>query len=110
MHEEENHTLANPEDYVGLADIIERLYNNPDEFLRISKSLSEVTRNNYCRKNTVEKEVELIKEELKNYSKKREKLNVRLNILTKSKYMDMKFFMKKVVRKGIRVLKRIVRK
>lgn len=110
MHEEENHTLADPEDYVGLADIIERMYNNPDEFLRISESLSEVTRNNYCRKNTVEKEVELIKENLNNYSPKREKLHVRLNILTKGKYMDMKLFMKRVIKKIMRIIRRIFKR
>ena len=110
MHEEENHTLADPEDYVGLADIIERLYKNPDEFLRISKSLSEVTRNNYCKKKTDEKEVELIKDKLKLYSKKSEKLYIKLNILTKGKYMDMKFFIKKVAGKGKRAIKRIIRK
>ena len=104
------HTLADPEDYVGLADIIERMYNNPDEFLRISKSLSEVTRTNYCRKNTVEKEAEIIKENLKNYSKKSEKLHIKINIITKGKYMDAKFFIKKVARKGINALKRIIHK
>lgn len=62
MDEEHNHTLADPDDYVVLADIIERLYNNPDEFLEISKRLSEKTRTNYCKVNTVMKEVALIKE------------------------------------------------
>jgi len=72
MDEEHNHTLADPEDYIGLADIIERLYNNPDEFLAISKRLSEKTRTNYCKANTVMKEVALIKEKYSQYGKKAE--------------------------------------
>ena len=76
MNEKENHTLADPENYIELADIIERLYNNPDEFLRISKNLSEETRKNYCKKNTVQKEIELIKESLSNI-KPMEKLKVK---------------------------------
>lgn len=67
MDEEHNHTLADPEDYVALADIIERLYNNPDEFLDISRRLSEKTRKNYCKANTVMKEVNLIKEKMQSY-------------------------------------------
>ncbi|MBQ3409051.1 MAG: glycosyltransferase [Clostridia bacterium] len=72
MDEEHNHTLANPEDYIALADIIERLYNNPDEFLEISKRLSKKTRTNYCKANTVMKEVALIKEKRERYGIKAE--------------------------------------
>ena len=61
MNEAENHTLADPESPVELADIIERLYNNPDEFLAISKRMSEEIQARCCKKKTVDKEVELIK-------------------------------------------------
>lgn len=110
MNEDEYHTLANPEDYVGLADIIERLYYNPDEFLRISKNLSEETRKKYCKKNTVEKEAKLIEEKLNQYKKGKEGLRVYMNILTSGKYMDLKFFAKKQIKRGIRVLKRFLKK
>lgn len=48
-----------------LADIIERLYRNPDEFLTISRELSKFTRENFCIDNTVKKEIKLIEEKLK---------------------------------------------
>ena len=70
MNEKENHTLADPEDYVELADIIERMYNNPKEFLEISERLSKETRENYCKKNTVEKEIDLINEKMSLYNEK----------------------------------------
>lgn len=62
MNEKENHTLSDPENYIELADIVERLYRNPKEFLEISKRLSEDTRKNCSKGNTVMKEVSLIKE------------------------------------------------
>jgi len=68
MNESENHTLADAEDYKELAGIIERLYNNPDEFLEISQRLSNDTRNNYCKSNTVAKEIKLIKTKLEEFS------------------------------------------
>ena len=40
MNNEVNHTLADPEDPAALADIIERLYRNPDEFQAISERMS----------------------------------------------------------------------
>lgn len=63
MNEEVNHTLADPEDYIELANIVDRLYNNPDEFLQISKNMAEFTRQ-FNKKNTVFKEIKLIKEAL----------------------------------------------
>lgn len=79
MNEKENHTLADPENYIELANIIERLYNNPKEFLEISERLSTQTRANYCKKNTVQKEIELIKEKLKVYKSQKENMNVKPN-------------------------------
>ena len=101
MNDKVNHTLADPEDYVGLANIIERLYKNPKEFLEISERLSKDTRENYCKENTVQKEVKLIKEKVKSYKDEKESLNVKLNIWTKGKYMDTKYFIKK---QGRRIL------
>lgn len=64
MQQERFHTLADPEDPVELADIIERLYKNPEEFLTISRELSKFTRENFCIDNTVKKEIRLIEEKL----------------------------------------------
>lgn len=66
MNEKENHTLTDPEDYKGLADIIEMLYNNPQEFLRISKNMADFT-HQFKKENTVYKEIELINQSLKKY-------------------------------------------
>ena len=62
MNQEVNHTLADPEDPVALADIIERLYRNPDEYLEISERMSREVQTRCNRGNTVMKEVALIKE------------------------------------------------
>ena len=79
MNNEVNHTLCDPEDFVGLANIIERLYNNPKEFLEISERLSKETRKRCCKKNTVMKEVKLIKKCLKEYSPKLKTLSIKPN-------------------------------
>ena len=76
MNEKENHTLAGPEDFKSLADIIERLYRNPDEFLKISGNMAKFTRQ-FCRKNTVQKEVELIREQQKKTGEKLLSSNLR---------------------------------
>ena len=110
MNEKENHTLADPEDYVALADIIERLYNNPKEFLAISKRLSKETHEKYCKKNTVQKEVDLIQEKLGEYEDRKESLKVIINRLTKGKLMDGKYFIKKQGKRVVNILKRIFRK
>ena len=108
MNDKENHILADPEDYVGLANIIERLYYNPKEFLEISKRLSKKTRENYCKKNTVQKEIELIKGKLDSHKNEKERLNVKLNRYTKGKYMDIKYFVKKQGKRVIRFLNRVI--
>lgn len=59
MNEKENHTLTDPEDYVGISNIVEDLYNNPQKFLDISKNMSTFTRQ-FNKKNTVQKEIKLI--------------------------------------------------
>lgn len=78
MNEKENHTLTDPEDYKGLADIIEMLYNNPQEFLRISKNMADFTRQ-FKKENTVYKEIELI-----NQCFKKHKNNLPFTIRNKS--------------------------
>lgn len=62
MGEEKFHTLADPENPVELADIIERLYRNPDDFLRISEEMSKHIRSICNISHTVKKEIELIKQ------------------------------------------------
>lgn len=69
MNEKENHTLADPEDYIELANIIERLYENPKEFLRVSENMAKFTQQ-FKKENTVYKEVDLINESLE-WTKKR---------------------------------------
>ena len=64
MQQDKFHTLANPEDPKELADIIERLYYNPQEFLDISRRLSKFTRENFGIENTVVKEIDLIRQKL----------------------------------------------
>ena len=64
MQEDRFHTLADPEDPIALANIIERLYLNPDEFMMISRELSKFTRENFNTESTVGKEIALIKEKL----------------------------------------------
>ncbi len=61
MNEKENHTLADPEHYEQIADIIERLYNDPDEFLQISERMATFTRQ-FNKEHTVAKEIALINE------------------------------------------------
>ena len=61
MNESENHTLAEPEHFKELADIVERMYRDPDEFLRVSRNMAEYTKN-FNKEHTVAKEIALIKE------------------------------------------------
>ena len=74
MNEAENHTLADPENACELADIIERLYDHPEEFLAISKRMSLETQARCNRENTVLKEVVLISEKLLEAGKPAEKM------------------------------------
>ena len=70
MEDEVNHTLADPEDPIALADIIERLYNNPEEYLAISERLAKRTHTLCCAEKTAGKEVALIQKQLKVASEK----------------------------------------
>lgn len=76
MNQQENHTLADPEDPHALADIIERLYYNPDEYLEISARMSAETQARCNRENTVQKEVALIKHNIEIFEKTDYKLTV----------------------------------
>ncbi len=60
MNQKENHTLTDPDDYIALADVVERFYKNPEEFLRVSENMHSFT-SQFNKENTVMKEVELIK-------------------------------------------------
>ena len=57
---EEYQTLCEMEDYRELANVIERLYNNPDEFARISESLAAHMRKTCSYEQTIRKEIELV--------------------------------------------------
>lgn len=57
-------TLCPVENYVKYADVIERLYNNPDEFLKISKKMSDDTRRKCNKENTIYKEIKYIHDRL----------------------------------------------
>lgn|GEM_PF-34862 len=57
-----NHTLVDPEDPEALAGVIERLYYHPDEFLGISRRLSNHVHSICGRTQTIEKEIALIRE------------------------------------------------
>ena len=60
LDDEHNHTLAPPEDPRAHADVIERLYYNPDEFLQISKRISEHVHKVCGKENTILREIALI--------------------------------------------------
>ncbi len=55
----EHNTLCNQENYKEYADVIERLYYNPDEFLDISKKMSEKIKSIYDYEHTIKKELEM---------------------------------------------------
>jgi len=54
---------ANTENYKEYADIIERLYNNPKEFIEYSKLCHDAILEKCCFEQTVKKEIDLLKEE-----------------------------------------------
>ena len=77
MNQAVNHTLADPEDPHALADIIERLYRNPKEYLEISERMSRETQARCNRENTVMKEVSLIRQKIKTVKDTQYKLTVK---------------------------------
>ena len=60
MDDENNHTMVDPEDPLALADVIERLYYDPEEFLAISKRLSDFVHTVSSREATIDREISLI--------------------------------------------------
>ena len=68
MNQEMNHTLADPENPDELADIIERLYRNPSEFMAISERLSRETQARCSAEQTVQKEIQLIEKKIGMFS------------------------------------------
>lgn len=67
MNNSVNHTMTDPEDPIALADVIDRLYHNPQEFLEISERMSRETQARCCKENTVMREVALIRKKLTAY-------------------------------------------
>ena len=64
MHEyfdESLNILCKVEDYKSYADVIERIYNNPKEFSKISEKVSQDTKNKCDKTHTIDKEIQLIK-------------------------------------------------
>ncbi len=57
---EKYNTLCDAEDYLGLVNVIDRLYHNPDEFLQISNGMAQAIREHCCYTQTVQKEIDLI--------------------------------------------------
>ena len=55
----ENNTLCNQENYKEYADVIERLYYNPDEFLAVSEKMSEKIKGIYDYEHTIKHEFEM---------------------------------------------------
>lgn len=55
--------LCDTENFVEYADTIERLYNNPDEFLKVAKLQSDSVQEKFGYKNTIEKELNIFEKE-----------------------------------------------
>lgn len=55
--------LCNVENYIEYADIIERLYKNEEEFLRLSNCVSNDVRKIFSYNNTIKKEIDLLNNE-----------------------------------------------
>lgn len=55
--------LCDTENFVEYADTIERLYNNPEEYLKIAKLQSDSVQDKFGYKNTIEKELEIFEKE-----------------------------------------------
>ncbi len=70
MFNKKYNILAEEEDYKGLASIIERLYNNPKEFTKLSKELHNDIKKNYGYDSTIKKEMAILDKKLdrKKYS------------------------------------------
>lgn len=59
----ENNTLCQQENYKEYADVIERLYYNPDEFLEISRKMSEKIKSIYDYNHTIKHEFEIFEKD-----------------------------------------------
>lgn len=66
---------APTEEYIKYADIIERLYNNEEEFLNLSQECHETVKKICCRKETVEKEIKIFSKKAKEQEIKKIKQN-----------------------------------
>ena len=52
--------LIPPESYVELADAIEKLYNDPDLFMKLSEGAAKRVRSQCSKEHTIDKELKLI--------------------------------------------------
>lgn len=59
--------VAKDEDYIELASIIEYLYKNPDEYLKLSEQLSREIKNSYGYENTIKKELKILNKKTGRY-------------------------------------------
>lgn len=95
---EKYNTLCNQENYKEYADVIERLYNNPSEFLKISESMSKDINNIYNYDKTIGKELKIFeKNEKENVLKLKEPnknpiLTVLIPAYNVSEYIDSTIF------------------
>ena len=62
MNNAQNHTMTNPESPKELADVIERLYHDPEEFMTISKRMAHEIHQRCSKSKTIMKEIELIRQ------------------------------------------------
>lgn len=65
LDEKENHTLAEDKNPMQLADIIERLYQNPQEYLAVSERMSKKTIDRCCADSVLESEFRIIRQTMK---------------------------------------------
>lgn len=56
-------TLCDTENYVEYADKIEELYKNPDLFIELSKKMHDFVYDKYCYQKTIQKELDIFKED-----------------------------------------------
>lgn len=75
MFDSKYNVLAPSEDYKELANIIERLYKNPKEYMELSKKVHNDIKKHYGYESTMKKEIELLSQSLQHKSYKIEKIS-----------------------------------
>lgn len=59
----EANIMCETENYIEYADVIERLYNNPEEFVRLGKVLSDSVQSKFDYEHTIQKELDIFAKE-----------------------------------------------